>query len=51
MPAILAIDFGKFNSILCHFDPATREAAFRTMATTPAKLREKHPAWGGRKFR
>ena len=24
---ILAIDLGKFNSVLCHFDPDTREAS------------------------
>ena len=36
---ILAIDLGKFNSVLCHFDPDTREAVFRTVRTTPAVLR------------
>ena len=28
---ILAIDLGKFNSVLCHFDADTREASFRTV--------------------
>ena len=37
--AILAIDLGKFNSVLCAFDPGTREASFRTVKTTPAVLR------------
>ena len=37
--SILAIDLGKFNSVLCHFDPDTREASFRTVKTTPALLR------------
>ena len=36
---ILAIDLGKFNSVLCHFDPDTREASFRTVTTIPAVLR------------
>ena len=36
---ILAIDLGKFNSVLCAFDPGTREASFRTVKTTPAVLR------------
>ena len=36
---ILAIDLGKFNSVLCAFDPDTREAKFRTVKTTPAILR------------
>ena len=36
---ILAIDLGKFNSVLCHFDADTREASFRTVKTTPAVLR------------
>ena len=36
---ILAIDLGKFNSVLCHFDADIREASFRTVQTTPAVLR------------
>ena len=35
---ILAIDLGKFNSVLCWYDPATRATAFRTAKTTPADL-------------
>ena len=35
---ILAIDLGKFNSVLCWYEPGTREAAFRTARTTPADL-------------
>ncbi len=27
---ILAIDLGKFNSVLCHSDPETRQASVRT---------------------
>ena len=33
---ILAIDLGKFNRILCHFDSENCEASFRTVKTTPA---------------
>jgi transposase len=36
---ILAIDLGKFNSVLCWFDPHTRTATFRTVASTPPELR------------
>ena len=36
---ILAIDRGKFNSVICAFDSDTREASFRTANTTPAILR------------
>jgi transposase len=36
---ILAIDLGRFNSVCCWYDPATKRAAFRTAATTPAGLR------------
>jgi transposase len=36
---ILALDLGKFNSVLCWYDPATRAASFRTVATTPDDLR------------
>jgi transposase len=35
---ILAIDLGKFNSVLCWYDPGTRAADFRTAATTPGDL-------------
>src|SRR5262245_14832382 len=37
--AILAIDLGKYNSVLCWYDPATRAASFRTVLTAPGELR------------
>jgi hypothetical protein len=43
---ILAIDLGKFNSVLCWYEPATRAATFRTTKTTPEDLRReftRHP--------
>jgi transposase len=39
-PTILAIDLGKFNSVLCWFDSTTKATTFRTVPTTPEKLRE-----------
>src|SRR5262245_3934173 len=36
---ILAIDLGKFNSVLCWFDPDARAARFRPTPTTPDDLR------------
>ena len=36
---ILAIDLGKFNSVLCWFDPDARAERFRTAPSTPADLR------------
>src|SRR5262245_21408320 len=36
---ILAIDLGKFNSVLCWFDPDARAERFRTTPTTPEDLR------------
>ena len=36
---ILAIDLGKFNSVLVWFEPETRATAFRTIKTTPELLR------------
>src|SRR5262245_21579561 len=30
---ILAIDLGRYKSVACAYDPATREAAFRTLDT------------------
>ena len=36
---ILAVDLGKFNSVLCWYEPASRVAAFRTVRSTPAELR------------
>jgi transposase len=36
---ILAIDLGKYNSVVCWYEPSTRVTAFRTVRTTPADLR------------
>ena len=36
---ILAIDLGKFNSVLVWFEPETRATAYRTIKTTPELLR------------
>jgi transposase len=36
---ILAVDLGRFNSVLCWYEPATKEVTFRTAATAPADLR------------
>src|SRR5262245_55756042 len=37
---ILAVDLGKFNSVLCWYEPATRTAAFRTVRTAHEELRQ-----------
>ena len=37
---ILALDLGKFNSVLCDFDPATAEHRFQSLASTPAAVHE-----------
>ncbi len=39
-PLILAIDLGKFNSVFCRFDPATKATTFRTVPTNPEAIRE-----------
>lgn len=39
MNTILAIDLGKYNSVLCWYDPDSRASTFRTVATTPDELR------------
>ena len=36
---ILAINLGKFNSVLVWFEPETRSTAYRTIKTTPELLR------------
>jgi hypothetical protein len=36
---ILALDLGRFNSVLCWCDPATRVAEYRTVPTTPEDIR------------
>jgi len=43
---ILAIDLGKFNSVLCWYEPISRSTTFRTVKTTPEDLRReltRHP--------
>jgi transposase len=35
----LAIDLGKFNSVLCWYEPAARSSTFRTVKTVPEELR------------
>ncbi|MCB0321838.1 MAG: hypothetical protein KDD60_13010 [Bdellovibrionales bacterium] len=35
---ILALDLGKFNTMCCFFDTATREHRFLTAATDPGYL-------------
>ena len=35
---ILAADLGKFNSVLCWFEPESRKAEFRTVRSTAAEL-------------
>jgi transposase len=37
---ILALDLGKFNSVLCDFAPATAAHRFQSLATTPAAIHE-----------
>jgi transposase len=44
---ILAIDLGRYKSVACTYDPATRAAAFRTLDTGReefARLFARHPA-------
>jgi hypothetical protein len=38
MSTILAVDLGKYNSVACWYEPDTRSAAYRTVATTPDDL-------------
>ena len=38
MTTILALDLGKFNSVLVWFEPDSRSSAFRTAKTTPEFL-------------
>jgi len=37
---ILAIDFGKFNSVLCWYEPGTKDTTFRTVRTSADELRK-----------
>ena len=39
-PLILAIDLGKFNSVFCWFDPATKATTFRTVPSNPETIRD-----------
>jgi transposase len=42
---ILALDLGKFNSVLCWFEPDARSTTFRTVATAPDELRRELTRW------
>ncbi len=45
-PSILAVDLGKFNSVFCWYDLASKATTYRTAPTTPEKIREallRHP--------
>jgi len=44
---ILALDLGKFNSVLCDFDPASAAHRFQSLATTPAAVHELLAALAG----
>src|SRR5690349_7184821 len=37
---ILALDLGKFNSVLCVYDPATHDHRFVSAATTPQTIHD-----------
>jgi transposase len=37
---ILGLDLGKFNSVLCIYDPATQEHQFASVQTTPQTIRD-----------
>ncbi|MFO0805075.1 MAG: IS110 family transposase [Gemmataceae bacterium] len=39
MTTILALDLGKFNSVLCWYEPDSRRSVFRTVKTTHDELR------------
>ncbi len=40
LETIIAIDLGKFKSVVCVMDAATRQHRFETIATTPAAVHE-----------
>jgi transposase len=44
---ILALDLGKFNSVLCDFDPATAAHRFQSLASTPAAVHDLLAALAG----
>ncbi len=37
---IVAIDLGKFNSVVCLFDPANGTHRFQSLATTPTSIHD-----------
>ena len=37
---ILALDLGKFNSVLCVYDPATHQHQFTSLQTTPQAVHD-----------
>ena len=37
---ILSIDLGKFNSVVCPYDPATTQHSFLTVQTTPQAMHD-----------
>jgi transposase len=37
---ILSLDLGKFNTVLCDYDPATASHRFQSLATTPAVIHD-----------
>ena len=37
---ILAIDLGKFNSVLCDYDPLTHQHTFESVQTTPQAMHD-----------
>lgn len=37
---IVAVDLGKFNSVVCHYDPATTQHSFLTVQTTPQAMHD-----------
>lgn len=37
---ILAIDLGKFNSVICDYDPISHHPAFESVQTTPATIHD-----------
>ena len=37
---ILALDLGKFNSVLCVYDPATHDHHFESLQTTPRTVHD-----------
>ena len=42
-PAVLAVDLGKFNSVFCWYDLATKATVFRTVPSTPEKREADKP--------